>query len=80
MFRIILAILVMCFFTGGTFAQDGSGKKELSTVKKVVRGFSKIDTNYIEPQHYNFTVMLQSTSTYDIYRLVRWLSCAAPGT
>ena len=69
MFRTILAILVMCVFAIGTFAQDGSGKKELSTVKKVVRGFSKIDTNYIEPQHYNFTVMLQSTSTYDIYRL-----------
>ena len=69
MFSTILAILVMCVFAVGTFAQDGSGKKELSTVKKVVRGFSKIDTNYIEPQHYNFTVMLQSTSTYDIYRL-----------
>lgn len=50
-------------------AQDTAPKKELSKFRKMVRGFSKIDTNYIEPQHYNFTVMLQSTSTYDIYRL-----------
>ena len=28
-----------------------------------------IDTNYIEPQHYNFTIMAQSTMTYEIYRL-----------
>ena len=44
-------------------------KKELSKFRKMVRGFSAIDTNYIEPQHYNFTVMLQATSTYDIYAL-----------
>ncbi len=38
-------------------------------VKQVVRGFSRIDTNYIEPQHYEFTVMAQITNTYDIYTI-----------
>ena len=34
-----------------------------------VRDFSRVDTNYIEPQHYNFTFMLQNTNTYEVYRL-----------
>ena len=31
--------------------------------------FNDIDTNYIEPQHYNYTVMMQNTNTYEIYTL-----------
>lgn len=31
------------------------------------REFDRIDTNYIEPQHYNYTVMLQNTNTYEEY-------------
>ena len=26
-----------------------------------VKDFSRVDTNYVEPQHYNYTVMLQNT-------------------
>lgn len=44
-------------------------KQELSKIRKTIRGFSSIDTNYIEPQHYNYTVMLQSTATYEVYTL-----------
>lgn len=44
-------------------------KRELSKIRKTIRGFSSIDTNYIEPQHYNYTVMLQSTATYEVYTL-----------
>ena len=36
---------------------------------EVVKEFSRIDTNYIEPQHYNFTAMLQNTNTYESYTL-----------
>lgn len=36
---------------------------------KVFRGFNNIDTDYIEPQHYNYTVMLQNTYTYESYRI-----------
>ncbi len=35
----------------------------------VFRDFNKIDTNYIEPQHYNYTVMLQNTTTYEEYKI-----------
>lgn len=36
---------------------------------KIFRGFNDVDTNYIEPQHYNYTVMLQNTNTYELYKL-----------
>lgn len=38
-------------------------------IKKTVRGFDRLDTTFIEPQHYVFTVMLQTTHNYDIYTL-----------
>lgn len=34
-----------------------------------VRSFTAIDTCYIERQHYNFTVMMQNTNTYESYRI-----------
>jgi hypothetical protein len=36
---------------------------------RLFQEFNNIDTNYIEPQRYNYTVMLQSTNTYEMYRL-----------
>lgn len=44
-------------------------KPKLSWIRRVVRGFSRIDTNYIEPQKYNFTVMLQNTTSFEGYTL-----------
>ncbi len=44
-------------------------KKIQHTVYRFVKGFSDVDTNYIEPQHYNFAVMLQNTNTYERYQL-----------
>lgn len=36
---------------------------------KFFREFDNIDTTYIEPQHYNYTLMLQNTNTYEQYTL-----------
>lgn len=47
----------------GFFKRIGHGLYEF------VKEFSRIDTAYIEPQHYNFTLMLQNTNTYEVYRL-----------
>ena len=44
-------------------------KRKLSWLRRTIRGFSYIDTNYVEPQHYNWAVMLQATQSYDIYQL-----------
>ena len=44
-------------------------RREMSKLRKTIRGLSSIDTNYIEPQHYNYTIMLQSTYNYDLYQI-----------
>lgn len=44
-------------------------QRQINKARKVVCGFNKIDTTYIEPQRYNFTVMLQNTNTYEHYRI-----------
>lgn len=41
----------------------------IGAIRKTVRGFSAIDTNYIEPQHYNYALMIQTTYNYDMYWL-----------
>lgn len=40
-----------------------------ATYKKRKYKFNEIDTTYIEPQHYNFTVMLQNTNSYELYQI-----------
>jgi hypothetical protein len=44
-------------------------ERKLGWLRRTIRSFSKIDTNYVEPQHYNWALMLQSINTYDYYRL-----------
>ena len=43
--------------------------KKIGLIRRIIRGFDRLDTAYIEPQHYLFTVMLQGTYTYDYYTL-----------
>ncbi len=43
--------------------------KKLSWLRRTIRGFTQIDTTYIEPQRYNFTVMIQNTGSFDRYTL-----------
>ena len=44
-------------------------KRVGGTLYKFVKNFSQVDTNYIEPQRYNYTLMLQNTNTYELYRI-----------
>ena len=54
----------------GPRRQLGEATRQVyDTTKKVVRGFDRLDENYIEPQHYDWTVMGQITHTYDVYML-----------
>lgn len=74
-------LLLFCLFFSVTMATSAGGdtvrvaKKNTvfrrvgKAFTKVFKGFNEVDTNYIEPQHYNYTVMLQNTNTYEIYRL-----------
>ncbi len=43
--------------------------KFLDGLYSFVKEFSRIDTNYVEPQHYNFQLMLQNTYSFDMYSL-----------
>ena len=53
--------------TDTTVVQEKPHK--LGYVRRTVRGFDRLNTDYIEPQHYIFTVMLQGTYAYDHYSL-----------
>ena len=44
-------------------------KDELGIIRRTVRGFDRLNDDYIEPQHFIWTVMLQATHTYDLYSL-----------
>ena len=53
-------------------ANDSIDVKKPSLFDKlyeIVKEFSRVDKKYIEPQHYNYTVMLQNTNTYESYTL-----------
>lgn len=50
--------------SGKTFAA-----RIIHSLYTFVKDFSRVDTSYIEPQHYNFQTMLQNTNTYEVYRL-----------
>ena len=49
--------------------QTEQPEKKMSWLRRTIRGFSYVDERYVEPQHYNWSVMLQATHTYDYYRL-----------
>ena len=42
---------------------------EMSSLRRTIRGFDKLENEYIEPQHYEFTVMVQVTRTYESFIL-----------
>ena len=52
-----------------TLVTEQEQPRKMSWLRRTIRGFSYIDTNYVEPQHYNWSVMLQATDNYDYYRL-----------
>ena len=46
-----------------------STQHKISRVRRIVRNFSSIDTAYIEPQHYNWSAMIQNTNTFESYHM-----------
>ena len=43
--------------------------RELGVVRRTIRGFDRLEDEYIEPQHFEWTVMLQLTRTYESFML-----------
>jgi hypothetical protein len=48
---------------------SSTGERKIGLLRRIIRGFDYLDENYIEPQHYVFTAMLQGTYTYDLFRM-----------
>ena len=44
-------------------------KRVIGHLYEIVKDFDRTDTNYIESQKYNYTIMLQGTHTYERYTL-----------
>lgn len=66
---ILIFILLGCILT--VKATDTIPQKRgiITTLYKFVKEFSRVDTNYVEPQKYNFAAMIQNTNTYEVYRV-----------
>lgn len=69
--KVLLTMLLLMSL--GVYAEDSIPTSEhprkMGWLRRLVRGFSYIDTNYVEPQHYNWSVMMQGNYNYDYYRL-----------
>ena len=52
-----------------TVVKNKEKKNIFSFIGDIVRSFSDYDEEYIEPQHYNYALMLQNTNTYEVYRI-----------
>lgn len=72
---ILLFIMLAAGFCVRAYSQNEEAKREGflkrigSGLYEFVKEFSRVDTAYVEPQHYNYTIMLQNTNTYEVYRL-----------
>lgn len=51
------------------FPADSLKHRDIGTIRRTIRGFDKLQKDYIEPQHYEFTVMMQITRTYESFML-----------
>ena len=57
---------------GDSVAHDStivSKGRQLSIVRRTIRGFDRLEDDYIEPQHYEFTVMMQITRTFESFNI-----------
>ena len=71
--RKTMVLMLLLVSIGGWAVSDSlqteQPEEKLSWLRRTIRGFSYIDENYVEPQHYDWSVMLQGTYSYEYYRL-----------
>lgn len=64
-----MLLLVTCLVVHAADSLTVEQQPKKSWLARAVESFSDQDTVFVEPQHYNWSVMLQSIMTYDYYRL-----------
>lgn len=52
-----------------TQPKEKAWKRKWNELYEIIKEFSRVDKRYIEPQQYNYTVMLQNTNTLESYTL-----------
>ena len=62
----VLLVFQLCIVGLSASAEDDDS---LGIIRRTVRGFDRLDNAYIEPQHYEFTVMAQLTRTYENFAI-----------
>lgn len=70
--KVVLILMMTMMMNMSSHASDTltvEQPKEQGWLSRLVDKFSEVDTNYVEPQHYNWAFMLQSVNTFDYYRL-----------
>ena len=66
----IMSLFPLIAFSGDSIrAKNTFLKKAANGLYNFVKDFSRVDTSYIEPPKYNYTLMLQNTNTYEIYSI-----------
>ena len=63
---IILLLSSMSMLAGDSLRVETSRRSWLG---RVIDSFSEVDTSYVEPQHYNWSLMVQGAYDYEFYRL-----------
>ena len=72
MLRHLYLIIILLITSSPLIAEDSippQKKGVIGVLYDFVKEFSRVDTNYVEPQRYNFAAMIQNTNTYEVYRL-----------
>jgi len=72
----IVLMLVVAVAAGAEEHREASGlsadsvrHKEIGLIRETIRELDRTEDDYIEPQHYEFTVMLQTTRTFENFVL-----------
>lgn len=82
--RFLLMLIVLLMMSDIILADDATGvaldslqgdtvqvrkPRQLGVVRRTIRGFDRLEDDYIEPQHYEFTVMMQLTRTFESFTI-----------
>ena len=66
----MMAVSILAVEVADTLSKEKQVLKKMGkTVKKTIRGFDRLEDYYIEPQHYEFSVMMQATRNYEDFIL-----------
>ncbi len=64
---ILLTVMLGCVTMAAQDSLHTEKDHEIGVIRQTIRGFDRLEDEYIEPQHYEFTVMGQVTRTFESF-------------